>query len=104
MTVTRRVHFDSICIGFAPRGWLLAGYISVPARIQISWDLVGQSVGPGLVDPIRPVGAADDRVIPRTFQDVQVIAISPVWLIACSAKCPGLAFPFRVVVQLALSG
>jgi hypothetical protein len=50
------------------------------------------------------LGAADDRVIPRTFQDVQVIAISPVWLIACSAKCPGLAFPFRVVVQLALSG
>ena len=32
----------------------VGGYISVPARIQISWDLVGQSVGPGLVDPIRP--------------------------------------------------
>ena len=32
------------------------------------------------------------------------IAVSSVWLIACSAKCPGIAFPFRVVVQLALSG
>ena len=33
----------------------VGGHISVPARIQISWDLVGQSVGPGLVDPIRPM-------------------------------------------------
>ena len=35
-------------------GGHVGGNISVPARIQISWDLVGQSVGPGLVDPSRP--------------------------------------------------
>ena len=96
---------ETSCLSMRVEGHV-GGYISVPARTQISWDLIPtdidgdpQSVGPGLVDP-----AADDRVIPRMFQDVQVIATSPVWLIACSAKCPGLAFPFRVVVQLALSG
>ena len=45
---------ETCCLSMRVEGHV-GGHISVPARIQISWDLVGQSVGPGLVDPIRPV-------------------------------------------------
>jgi hypothetical protein len=81
----------------------VGGYISVPARTQISWDLIPtdidgdlRRVGPGLVDP-----AADDRVIPRMFQDVHVHCNQP-----CLADCLfcEVSWTFRVVVQLALSG
>ena len=43
---------ETACLSMRVEGHV-GGHISVPARIQISWDLVGQSVGPGLVDPIR---------------------------------------------------
>ena len=51
---------ETSCLSMRVEGHV-GGYISVPARTQISWDLIPtdidgdpQSVGPGLVDPIRP--------------------------------------------------
>ena len=42
---------------------VVGGYFSVPARIQISWDLVGQSVGPGLVGPELLAGFASQTSV-----------------------------------------
>jgi len=60
------VHSGETCSLSMRVGGHVGWYFSVPARIQISWDLVGQSVGPGLVDPSRLMSGTSANVPGRT--------------------------------------
>ena len=94
------VHSGETCSLSMRVGGHVGWYFSVPARIQISWDLVGQSMGPGLVDP--------SRLMIRYFRECSRTdlhsAISLSGRLPVSVNVPNMLCLFRVAVQLALFG